>query len=64
MVLKASGIVNALPHISIPIGVPKVSKKPTALPKRMLIGLGSDLLELIAHPDQAAIIPLKKECRI
>lgn len=56
MVLPALGMFNALPYVSIPVHVASLSKKPTPLPEGMLIGVGTILLEVIGHQDQAADI--------
>lgn len=63
MVVPASVIVDALPHLSTPIRVANFSKKRTELPKGMLIVVGLDLLEVIFYLDQAAVFPSKRERR-
>lgn len=62
MVLQTLGIVNALPNMSIPIRVSNYAKKWTKFKKRVLREVGPDLLGVIVHLDQAAIIhPEKKD---
>lgn len=62
MVLPASGTANALLHVPTKIRVANFWKEPRALLKRILIGVGTDSLEVIVHLVQAATftMPLKR----
>lgn len=60
MVLPASGIVPTLLPVPSKIRVASFSKKLTTLPKPMLIGVKSDLSELIVHLYQSATIPYRE----
>lgn len=56
VVLPASEIVKDLIHVPRKIHVANISKKQETLLKGILIGVGTDLPEVIVHLNQAAII--------
>lgn len=60
MVLLVSKIVNVLLHVPTKIFFAIFSKKITTLPKEMLIGVGTDLPDVIFHLYQAATMPRKR----
>lgn len=61
MILPASGIIKALPHVPTDIKVEYFCKTLTALPKGLLTGVGTDFPESIVRLDQTAINPDKKK---
>lgn len=61
MVLLASCIVNALPILTIAIEFSNFSKKPTTFQKRMFIGVGTDVPEVIVPVDKAATIHRRRD---
>lgn len=54
-----SAILNALAYVLTTVSIANVSMNPTKPLKRMLIGAGTGILEVIAHLDQAAIISIE-----
>lgn len=59
MGLLASGIEKAQKHEPTKIQLANLSKKPTILRKGIVIGVGTELSELVVYLTQAATIPLK-----
>lgn len=49
LILAVSEIGNVLTHILVPIGTPTISINPTKVPRKILLGVGDDVAQLVYH---------------